>query len=235
MKSGKTLWEIEGLIIYRLPQMKKAAIQIDVWSDVVCPFCNIGHQQLNKALALLPEEVSYQIEWKGYLLNPQFNRKHGENLIEHLSRTKGQTIQWAQEATAHVESFAAREGLTFYWDIAIPADSKLAHLLLQLAKAYGKSHHIYARLFKAYFEEGLAIDQEKVLQKIATDFELDWIEVKSQKEILENKLANDIQEARILGVQGVPFMVINKKWGISGARGSQVISNAMLQAYQEMS
>lgn len=214
--------------------MNHNPIRIEVWSDVVCPFCYIGHQQLSNALATLPEGSDYQIEWKGYLLNPNFQKKEGEDLVQHLARTKGQTLTWAEEATTHVTSFAANEGLSFKLENTIPADSRLAHCLLQLAKQTGQDHEIYVRLFKAYFEEGLAIDDESVLREIALSFNLDWNKVIEQKDFYQSQLAKDIQEAKLLGVQGVPFMVINRKWGISGARGSETMKKALLQALEEM-
>ncbi len=213
--------------------MRKKPIQIEVWSDVVCPFCYIGHQQLSRALSSLPEDTDYRIEWKGYLLNPHFNKKEGENLIEHLARTKGQSVEWAQEATEHVSSFAQKEGLEFNLDAAIPADSAKAHCLLQFAKKSNQDHQVYKSLFKAYFTDGLSLEDDSLLQGIASQHELNWDEFKLQIESLKSDLNKDVQEAKVLGVQGVPFIVIDRKWGISGARGSEVMRKALLQAWED--
>lgn len=215
--------------------MSNSKLTIEIWSDLVCPFCYIGHRQLTNALSKLPKDTSYQITWKGFLLNPNFNKLPGENLLLHLARTKGQTASWAQEAIQQVSEMAAREGLDFNLDKAIPANSTQAHYLLLYANEIGKGQLVSELLFEAYFSRGLDIDLEDNLIAIAAQVGINWQEVKKQQMRLSTQLDADIQEARVLGVQGVPFMVINRKWGISGARGSEVMLKALLQDISENS
>ncbi len=213
--------------------MMNPKLRIEIWSDIVCPFCYIGLQQLNSALKQLPKDTVYEITWKGFLLNPNLQTVPGETLANHLARTKNQSLEWATDAMEQATKMAAQEGLQFNLENAVPANSIYGHQLLKYARQNGNATEVYSLLFQAYFTDGKKIDNSLVLKSIAEKSNLSWEDFENSRESLQEELENDFQEARILGIQGVPMMVINRKWGISGARGSQLMLKAFLQAIEE--
>ena len=129
-------------------------MKIEIWSDVVCPFCYIGKRKMEKALAKFPEKDAIEIEWKSFQLNPDQKTDTSVSTLEHLATSKGWSMDQTREITANVVEMAKSEGLDFDFEKAVVANTRNAHRLIHLAKSAGKGNEMKERLLAAYFSEG---------------------------------------------------------------------------------
>ncbi len=210
-------------------------MKIEIWSDIMCPFCYIGKRRLESALADFPYADQVQIEWKSFLLNPEMVTDPFKSTLQYLSETKGWTIDETREMTARVVSMAKGEGLEFQMEKTVVANAKNAHRLLQLAKSEGKGRELKERLLQAYFMEGENIDHQPTLLKLGLEVGLKESKVISclQSQDFADKVEKDIYESRQLGVRGVPFFVVDRKFVISGAQPKEVFDDTLEKAWVE--
>ena len=210
-------------------------MKIEIWSDVVCPFCYIGKRKIEKALDKFPHKDKVEIEWKSFQLNPDQETNPHITTVEHLAQTKGWSLEQTREITANVENMAAAQGLEFDFDKAVVANTKNAHRLIHLATEWGKGGEMKERLLSAYFSEGKNVDDAATLISLAKEVGLAEEEVKKMLESDQFKQAvdQDIYESRQLGVKGVPFFVLDRKFGISGAQPDSVFDQTLEKAWAE--
>lgn len=210
-------------------------MKVEIWSDVMCPFCYIGKRRFESALQQLSFKDDIEVEWKSFQLDPSMQYQAGKNINQYLAEHKGISLDRAKEMNDYVTKMAAAEGLQYNFDKAVVANSFDAHRFSHLATKYGKGDAAEEALFKAYFTEGKNIADHETLVQLGTDIGLNGAEV---KEVLENKayaneVRNDIAEAETLGVRGVPFFVLDRKYAVSGAQGAEAFHQALEQAYNE--
>jgi predicted DsbA family dithiol-disulfide isomerase len=210
-------------------------MKVEIWSDVMCPFCYIGKRRFENALQNFEHKDEIKIEWKSFQLNPDMVTNPDINIDQYLADIKGFTIDHARKLNAHVTQMAAEAGLTYNFDKAIVANSFNAHRYSHLAKKHGLGIEAEEQLFKAYFTDGKNIDDIDTLATLGGELGLDTTEI---KQALENNayaddVKHDIAEARHLGIQGVPFFVLNNKYGISGAQAVPVFEQTLEKAYDE--
>lgn len=210
-------------------------MKIEIWSDVVCPFCYIGKRKLEKALAKFPQKEEIELEWKSFQLNPDLKTNPDLSTLEYLAESKGWSLEQAREISSQVAGMAESEGLTFNFDNAVVANTKNAHRLIHLAKSVGKGGEMKERLLKAYFTEGLNIDDSETLVSLGIDIGLEEEIIKKLLESnqYEDAVDQDIYESRLLGVKGVPFFVLDRKLGISGAQPDEVFTQTLEKAWTE--
>lgn len=210
-------------------------MKIEVWSDIMCPFCYIGKRRFEEALNSFPHKDNVQVEWKSFLLNPEMETDPGKNLHEFLAAHKGIPLEEAREMNAYVSRMAEASGLTYNLDNAIPANSFNAHRLLHFAKQHGRQAEAGEMLFSAYFTEGQNIDDAGTLLAIASKAGLDAAEfAKAMGEgAFAQEVVTDMQEAQDLGVRGVPFFVFNRKYAVSGAQETNAFLEVLERAYAE--
>ncbi len=210
-------------------------MKIEIWSDVMCPFCYIGKRHLEKALAELPFGKAIAIDWKSYQLNPDYKNVDGENLYQYLSTNKGISIEQAQQMTQQVVSMATEAGLDIDFERSIPANSFNAHRLIHFAASKGKQDLAEEYLFKAHFTDGKDIDNIDVLLEIAAGLDLDQAEAKEVMDgnAFEEEVRYDVYESQQLGVRGVPFFVMDRKYALSGAQPVEAFKQALTQSYNE--
>lgn len=210
-------------------------MKVEIWSDVMCPFCYIGKRRFENALQQFPFKNEIEIEWKSFQLDPTMKHEPGKTIHQYLAGRKGFSIQKAKELNDHVTGMAAAEGLTYDFDKAVVANSFDAHRFLHFAARQGKGDAAEERLFKAYFTEGKNIADRETLTQLGIDIGLDGAGVKQALE--ENTYAQDVQqdiaEAEALGIRGVPFFVIDRKYAVSGAQSADVFSQALDKAFTE--
>ena len=209
-------------------------MKIEIWSDIVCPFCYIGKRHLEQAIAKTGKTV--EIEWKSFQLNPDLQTNENQNTLTYLSQTKGWTLDQTIQMTAQVAAMGREEGLNFDFEHTLVANTKQAHRLLHFAKEKGKQDELKERLFQAYFEEGKNIDQQETLLHCAEVVGLDREEAKQvlDSASFDPEIDQDVYESRLIGVQGVPFFVFDRKYGISGAQPDEVFDQTLQQALQEI-
>jgi predicted DsbA family dithiol-disulfide isomerase len=211
------------------------SMKIEIWSDVMCPFCYIGKRRFENALTRSGHGDGVDVEWKSFQLNPDVQTDPGININQYLAAVKGFSLEHAKELNAHVTQMAAEEGLTYNFDRAIVANSFNAHRFTHLAKKHGLGAAAEEQLFKAYFTDGKNIDDKATLADLGTAIGLD---AATTQQVLESDtyaqdVERDIAEAQYLGIRGVPFFVLNGKYGISGAQALPVFEETINKAFAE--
>ena len=210
-------------------------MKVEIWSDIMCPFCYIGKRRFENALQQFPGKEAIEVVWKSSQLNPDMKTEPDKNINEYLAEKKGWTIDYAKEMNDHVTNMAKEVGLKYDFDKAIVANSFDAHQLIQLAKANGKGDEMEERLFKAYFTEGKNIADHATLVQLGTDIGLAQEKIKKVLSSHEyaDKVEQDIYEAQQIGVRGVPYFVFNDRYAVSGAQASETFAGALTKAYGE--
>ena len=209
-------------------------MKIEIWSDVMCPFCYIGKRKLEKALEQFEGKRNVEVTWKSYQLNPHMEYQEGVDVYTYLAEVKGKSREWAEEMHANVSKMANEVGLNYDFDKVKIANSFDAHRVIQLAKKYNLTNEIEERFFKGYFIEGALMSDHATLLKLAVEAGLNEAEVKHVLETDEFALEvkADVDEAQRIGVRGVPFFVFNRKYAISGAQDTTVFLETLRRSLE---
>ena len=217
------------------PQPKQEKMKVEIWSDVMCPFCYIGKRKFEQALAQFEHRADVEVEWKSFQLNPDLVTDPSLNVVAHLAAQKGWTVDYSRKMHDHVVQMAAEVGLAYNFDHAVAANSFDAHRVLQLAKGQGLGDEMEERLFKAYFIEGKNIADHAVLVALASEAGLDPAAVGAMLGSSEQAEAvrKDILESRQLGIQGVPYFVMDRKFAVSGAQPSEHFLKTLEKAWSQ--
>ncbi|GAB3330955.1 DsbA family oxidoreductase [Larkinella ripae] len=210
-------------------------MKVEIWSDVMCPFCYIGKRKFESALDQFDHKESIEIVWKSFQLNPAQETNPDQSITEYLAEAKGWTLGYAKQMNDYVTNMAAEVGLQYDFDKAVVANSFDAHRVVQLAKKHGKGDAMEERLFRAYFTEGLNTADHATLLQLGTDIGLDETEVKQVLATHQyaGDVKRDIAEARQVGVTGVPFFVFNQKYAVSGAQAPETFLGALKKSFGE--
>lgn len=210
-------------------------MKIEVWSDFVCPFCYIGKRRLEIALERFPHKDRVEVVFRSFELDPDAKKQVDLSIHEMIAQKYGISVEEAKKLNADVGRQAAAVGLTFRFDTMKPTNTFDAHRLAKYAEAQGKLPEMANRLFQAYFTDSLLISDHDVLIGLAGDAGLDREEA---KQVLESgsysdEVRKDEAEAARLGVRGVPFFVLNRKYAISGAQPIEVFIQALEKVWEE--
>jgi protein disulfide-isomerase len=204
-------------------------MKIEIWSDIMCPFCYIGKRQLETALATFPEN-NFEIEWKSFQLDPTITPQSGKDVYTFLAERKGITIEQSIEMHKGVVERAKSVGLDYHFDKAIISNSLTAHRIIHLAKKNNLGDEMEEIFFKAYFTEGRDLNDGPTLIELAEKAGLiksEILEVLQNEDLYLNDVQNDITEAQQIGVQGVPFFVFDRKYAVSGAQPVEAFVNTI--------
>jgi predicted DsbA family dithiol-disulfide isomerase len=210
-------------------------MKVEIWSDVMCPFCYIGKRRLEAALQQFNHPEDIDVEWKSFQLRPDMETQPEVSINQHLSKVKGWSEEEAAQFNKRMEDMAEEAGLDFNMDQAVVANSFDAHRFAHYAKTQGKGDEAEEALFNAYFTNGKNTDNHEVLVSLGEDIGLDPEET---REVLESEqfadaVKEDIHESRKLGVQGVPFFVLDRKYAISGAQPTETFLEALQKSWSE--
>ncbi|MCC7465684.1 MAG: DsbA family oxidoreductase [Saprospiraceae bacterium] len=208
-------------------------MKIEIWSDVVCPFCYIGKRKLEQALEQFPHRDQVEITWKSFQLDPE-TPVNGGDYLQYLATRKGWSLDYTRQLTQQVTQMASNAGLEYHLEKAITANSFDAHRVAHLASTKGLGDGMAEALFKAHFVEGKSISDHKTLTEIGTAVGLEANEVSqllASKQFTE-EVQKDIQEARQLQISGVPFFVVDRKYAISGAQDTSVFLQTLQAAFE---
>lgn len=204
-------------------------MKVEIWSDVMCPFCYIGKKQFENALSHFEGRNSVEIIWRSFELNPAIQYSEGYTLTDYLSEIKGMdkdaVIQNFERLTEQGKSL----GIDFKFDIAKVVNSRKSHLLIQMAKKQGLQNQIEEALFYAYFTEGKNLEDDSILAEIAKDCGInftDFAEISKSQE-LDQAVNSDVYMAQQVGARGVPFFVFDDAYAISGAQGADTFLNVL--------
>lgn len=214
----------------------KAIMKVEIWSDVMCPFCYIGKRKFEAALAQFAHRDQVEVVWKSFQLDPSLETDTSKSVQQSLAESKG----WSPEETAqnmsYVVNMAKEAGLTYHFDKAVVANSFDAHRFTHLAKKQGLQDQAEERLFASYFTEGKNTADHRVLMQLGTEIGLDPGVVQKALEGTDfaEAVEKDVAEARELGITGVPFFVFNRKYAVSGAQESKVFLDVLQKTFAEM-
>ena len=212
-----------------------ASMKIEIWSDVACPWCYIGKRRFEAALAEFPHRDSVEVQWRSYQLDPGLPEHYDGTELEYLSTRKGLAPGQVSQMFEHVAEQAKGEGLNYRFDDVVVANSFTAHRLIHLAAAHDRQDAAKERLLSDHFEHGKDIGSREYLASLGQDLGIDAGEL--DELFTTDKYADDVrldfEEGRALGISGVPFFVIDRKYGLSGAQPSAMFSQALTQAWHE--
>jgi predicted DsbA family dithiol-disulfide isomerase len=222
--------------VLMFPVMPKK-LPVDVWSDVVCPWCAIGKRRLEQAVAQFPHREDVDVAWHSFELDPSAPAVQTDDNASRLARKYGRTRDEALAMMRHVEEVAAKDGLELHLTTARPGNTFDAHRVLHLAAERGLQGAVKERFLRGYMTEGEAIGDREVLVKLAADAGLDADEVRAA--LASDRFAGEVREderaARSLGINGVPFFVLGGKYAVSGAQPASVMLRALEQAWADAS
>lgn len=212
-------------------------MKIEIWSDIACPWCYIGKRRFEAALETFAHKEEVEVEWRSFQLDPTLPEHYEGTEADYLSRSKGMPVDQVRQMFAHVTNEAAGEGLAYDFDSVVVANSFTAHRFLHLAKTHGLMSEAKEALLSGHFEKGRDIGDIDYLAEVAASLGIDADETRRAlaSDEFSDEVESDIAEARALGANGVPFFVIDRKYGISGAQPSEAFTQALGTAWEESS
>ncbi|MFN4363906.1 DsbA family oxidoreductase [Chryseobacterium hispalense] len=210
-------------------------MKVEIWSDVMCPFCYIGKNNFEKALEKLPFKDEIEIEWKSFQLDPSLNPDETKTTFEYFREKKGFPQAQAEQMIEQVSQMGKTAGIDFNFNKAIITNTFSAHKLLHLAKKYKKANEMEEALFIAHFIEGKNVGNTDTLLDIAGSLGIDIDEAQKvlTSEEFNDEVKQDFSEARSHGISGVPFFILNGKYSVSGAQPADFFAGALQQTYDE--
>ncbi len=210
-------------------------MKVDIWSDVMCPFCYIGKRKFEKALAEFENKDDIEVVWHSFQLDPNMQYMPGKDVYSYLAERKGQSLDWSMQAHKQIASMAAESGLEYNFDKAVINNSFDAHRFTQLAKTHGLGDAAEEQLFKGYFTEGKNIGDYDTLVKMGEEIGLDGAEVSAalKTDAFAEAVEADINMAQQIGINGVPFFVIDNRYAVSGAQQPDTFLQALNHAWGE--
>lgn len=211
-------------------------MKIDIWSDIVCPFCYIGKRKLESALEQFEHKDKVEIEWHSYQLDPEAKPMPGMSVYDYLAQRKGASREWSVNAHNQLTQTAKAEGLTYNFENAVITNTYDAHRLIQLAKTHGLGDAAEEALFKAYFTDGRNLGDHNTLMQLGIDIGLRAVEVGEMlnSDAQADAVNKDIATAQEYNITGVPFFILDNKYAISGAQPAEVFLNGLNQAFAAM-
>ncbi|KQY20511.1 disulfide bond formation protein DsbA [Cellulomonas sp. Root485] len=219
-----------------VPQVR--TLNVEVWSDIACPWCYIGKRRFATALADFPHREHVEVTWRAYELSPSTPVGPGIPEIDALARHKGIPRDQVTRMFAQVTAVAAGEGLAYDFDRAIAANTFAAHRLVHLARTTGGpelAERVLEALFSAHFEHGADLGDDDTLVRIVSGAGVD---AEAARATLDgddgaDAVRADEDEARALGVTGVPFFVVDRRIAVSGAQPADVFTQLLETSWRD--
>jgi len=210
-------------------------VRVEIWSDVVCPWCYIGKRRFEKALARFDHSDEVEVVWRSFQLHPEHPKGVREPLEESLAAKIGGTVEQVRVMNDHVKTLAAAEGLYYDFESYTLVNTFDAHRLTHLAKAHGLGAELHERFLRAQLIEGEVLDDADTLVRLSAEI---GVPEDDARRVLEDDeytadVNEEIRELRALGGNGVPFFVIDRRYGLSGAQSTEVILRALETARAE--
>ena len=210
-------------------------MRVEIWSDIACPFCYIGKRRYEEALSRLDFGGEVETVYRSFELDPYAERDVGYDVYDMLAAKYGMTRERAVAMNENVAKLGESAGIDFAFDKVILTNTFDAHRLTQLANKHGKMRQMIERLFRAYFTEGRHVGDHETLIELAAEAGLDRGEAEEalKSGAHADAVRSDEAEAARLGIRGVPFFVINRKYGISGAQSVELFVETLRNAKAE--
>jgi predicted DsbA family dithiol-disulfide isomerase len=212
-----------------------APLALEIWSDVVCPWCYVGKRRLEAALRMLPDSDDVQVRWRSFQLDPEAPAARDLPPDEHLAAKYGMSVEDARGLNAQMTELAAGEGLEYHLDRTRGGNTFDAHRLIHLGAARGIQDAVKERLMRGYFTEGAAVGDHETLVRLGADAGLDPEDARAtlESDAFADDVRVDEELARRMGIRGVPYFVLNRRFGVSGAQPAEILVQAFERARQE--
>jgi len=210
-------------------------VKVEVWSDVVCPWCFVGKRRLERALAGFEHAGEVEVVWRSFELDPDGPRLEELPPSERLQRKYGWTAEQVEASWTRLRALGELEGIEFHFEQARRGNSFDAHRLLHLAREHALHDAVKERFLRAYFTESEPIGDPEALERLAVSAGLDRDEV---QDVLggdgyADAVRADERTAYTLGVEGVPFFVVGGRYAIAGAQPAELLQAALERAWSE--
>lgn len=210
-------------------------MKVEIWSDVVCPWCYLGKRRFEQALARFEHNDDVLVQWRSFQLDPSVPPGTDEPIGPWLQRKLRVSPERLRQMHAHLEGLAMDAGLTVHLDAARVTNTFDAHRLLHLARRHGIEAKATERLFAAHFTEGVGLGKTENLTALFAELGLEPGEIEEalRSDALADEVQEEIEEARSLGIGGVPCFVIDRTFGISGAQETDVMLDVLREAWRK--
>ncbi len=211
-------------------------MKIEIWSDYACPFCYIGKRRLEQALEQFAHKNEVEVEFKSFELDPEAPVNSEQSNVERLARKYQMSIEEVKQMGVGITEQAKEVGLTFHFDDIVTTNTFDAHRLTQFAKTKQKDKELTEKLLHAYFTETKHLGDHATLADIAEQVGIERAEaltVLEDNQAFANEVRDDQRMAKQIGIQGVPFFVINGKYALSGAQSTDTFLSALEKVWQE--
>jgi predicted DsbA family dithiol-disulfide isomerase len=211
------------------------SVRIEVWSDVVCPWCYIGKRRLEAALERFPHRDQVEVVWRSFQLDPSIPEGETHETLPALAAKYGRPVEEMRGMMRHVEETAAGEGLHYDLANGVSGNTLLAHELIHLAAEHGLQGEAEERLLHAHFEEGRSVFDVDSLAALAGEVGLDEAEVRAAlaDHRYRSAVLDDARTAQELGATGVPFFVVDRRYGAAGAQPADLLLQVLERAWAD--
>jgi predicted DsbA family dithiol-disulfide isomerase len=210
-------------------------VRVDIWSDVICPWCYLGKRRFERALAEFDRRDEVEVVYRSFELDPRMPRGEAQPKVPLLAAKFGKSEADVREMEAGIERLAAEDGLEYNLDGSLIGNTFDAHRVLHLAKERGVQAAATERFFRAYFTEQRSLFDVDSLAEVAVEAGLDRDEVLRilKDGTYTDAVREDIERARALGANGVPFFVLDDRYGVSGAQSTETFTAALARAFED--
>jgi predicted DsbA family dithiol-disulfide isomerase len=209
-------------------------VNVEIWSDIACPWCAVGKRRFERALADFEHRDEVTVIFRSFELDPGAPAAREGSTAENLAKKYGTSLEQAKAMNERMTETAAQDGLEFRFDLARGGNTFDAHRLLHLAAAHGRQHELKERLMRAYLGEGELMSDHAALTRLAVEAGLPEDEVRHT--LATDRFAADVREdeatARGLGISAVPFFVIDRRFGLAGAQPPEVLGEGLRRAWE---
>jgi predicted DsbA family dithiol-disulfide isomerase len=210
-------------------------MNVEIWSDIACPWCYIGKRRFESALERFEHPDQVEVQWRSFELDPAAPAVRPGGVVEHLATKYGQTPAAARAMVTNIEQVAAGEGLEFHMERTAGGNTFDAHRLLHLALERGRQDELKEALLHGYFTGGRPVADRSALTETAVGVGLDRAEVEA---VLDGQdyaeaVRDDEAQAHALGISAVPFFVLDRKYGVAGAQPAELILDALRRAWTD--
>lgn len=214
---------------------KTNTFTVEIWSDIVCPFCFLGKRKFELALEQFDHKQDVEVIWRSFQLNPGVKTDTSMSVYTYLSQTKGISEAVAKQMTQQIKERGQEVGIDYNFDDTKVNNTLLAHRFLHYALEKGKQNEAKELLLSAYFEDGANVDDFGTIMNIGKTLGFDEDELRTV--LTENRynmeVLEDIELAQWFGVRGVPFFVFDRKYAVSGAQETPVFIQTLIKAHDE--
>jgi protein disulfide-isomerase len=210
-------------------------MKIEVWSDVMCPFCYLGKRKFENALKEFADKEHIEVEWKSFQLNPNLVTNPGISILQYLSEHKDISVEQAGQMHIHILQAGKAVGVEYHFDKVVVANTFRAQQLLKFALIQNKQSEMEELLFEGYFTKGENVDDIATLLRLAVEAGLDTagLDTALENNVYAAQVQKDIAEAGQLGIHGVPFFVFNRKLAVNGAQESSVFLETLRKSFTD--